>query len=209
MKKKYKVFNIVVFIIGVLVVSFAIFFIFKKEEPKKLIDFKGMTLEEVLKYANENKITINKTFSNDDTILKNYVISQSVLPNTKLTEGQVVDIVVSIGPDYAKYKVDELGFVPIMMYHGIHDKKNSETEYTGGNIDYAGYQRTTEAFRNDLEFYYKEGYRMIRLNDYINGIVDVELGKSPIVLTFDDGLENNIKVTGLDSDGNIIVRLEF
>lgn len=82
-----------------------------------------MTLEEVLKYANENKITINKTFSNDDTILKNYVISQSVLPNTKLTEGQVVDIVVSIGPDYAKYKVDELGFVPIMMYHGIHDKK--------------------------------------------------------------------------------------
>lgn len=205
MKKKYKVFNIVVFIIGVLVVSFTIFFIFKKEEPKKLIDFKGMTLEEVLKYANENKITINKTFSNDDTILKNYVISQSVLPNTKLTEGQVVDIVVSIGPDYAKYKVDELGFVPIMMYHGIHDKKNSETEYTGGNIDYAGYQRTTEAFRNDLEFYYKEGYRMIRLNDYINGIVDVGLGKSPIVLTFDDGLENNIKVTGLDSDGNIII----
>lgn len=46
---------------------------------------------------------------------------------------------------------------------------------------------------------------MIRLNDYINGIVDVELGKSPIVLTFDDGLENNIKVTGLDSDGNIII----
>ena len=34
---------------------------------------------------------------------------------------------------------------------------------------------------------YKNGYRMIRLQDYIDGIIDVELGKSPIVLTFDDG----------------------
>ena len=30
--------------------------------------------------------------------------------------------------DYIKNKVDELGEVPIMMYHGIHHKKNSETK---------------------------------------------------------------------------------
>ena len=44
---------------------------------------------------------------------------------------------------------------------------------------------------------------MIRLNDYINGNIDVEAGKSPICLTFDDGLENNILVTGTDKEGNI------
>ena len=107
--------------------------------------------------------------------------------------------------DYIKNNVNELGEVPIMMYHGIHNKKNSETSYTGGNVDKDGYQRTSEAFRNDLEFYYENGYRMIKLTDYVDGNIDVEIGKSPIILTFDDGLENNIKVTGLDSSGNIII----
>ena len=107
--------------------------------------------------------------------------------------------------DYIDNNVDELGEVPIMMYHGIHNKKNSDTEYTGGNVDRDGYQRTAEAFRNDLDFYYENGYRMIRLDDFVNGDIDVELGKSPLILTFDDGLENNIKVTGLDKKGNIII----
>lgn len=107
--------------------------------------------------------------------------------------------------DYKENNVDELGLVPIMMYHGIHDKKNSDTPYTGGNVDKDGYQRTSEAFRNDLEFYYNNGYRMIRLTDYVDGIIDTELGKSPIILTFDDGLLNNIRVTGLDDKGNIII----
>ena len=107
--------------------------------------------------------------------------------------------------DYQNNNVDELGEVPIMMYHGIHNKTNDETNYTGGNVDKDGYQRTAEAFRSDLEFYYNNGYRMIRLTDYVDGNIDVELGKSPIILTFDDGLENNIKVTGLDEKGNIII----
>ena len=107
--------------------------------------------------------------------------------------------------DYKNNSVDELGKVPIMMYHGIHDKVNDDTEYTGGNVDKDGYQRTKEAFINDLEFYYNSGYRMIRLDDYIDGNINVELGKSPIILTFDDGLINNIKVTGLDEKGEIII----
>lgn len=107
--------------------------------------------------------------------------------------------------DYQNNNVNELGEVPIMMYHGIHNKTNDETDYIGGNVDKDGYQRTSEAFRNDLEFYYQNGYRMIRLNDYVDGNIDVELGKSPLILTFDDGLSNNIKVTGLDSKGDIII----
>ena len=107
--------------------------------------------------------------------------------------------------DYENNNVDELGEVPIMMYHGIHNKKNSDTNYTGGNVDKDGYQRTVEAFRDDLDFYYNNGYRMIRLSDYVDGNINVELGKSPLILTFDDGLINNIIVTGLDENGEIII----
>lgn len=57
---------------------------------------------------------------------------------------------------------------------------------------------------SDLEFYYQAGYRMIRLVDFVNGEVHVKLGKSPIILTFDDG-KHNIEVTGLDEKGEIII----
>jgi peptidoglycan/xylan/chitin deacetylase (PgdA/CDA1 family) len=112
------------------------------------------------------------------------------------------DVPVSV---YQKYGVNELGKVPIMMYHGIVNMKSSDTNYVGGNVDKDGYNRTTEAFRADLEFYYHSGYRMIRLDDYIEGNIDVEFGKSPIILTFDDGLSNNIKINGIDEEGNLII----
>ena len=102
-------------------------------------------------------------------------------------------------------KVNELGKVPIMMYHGIVNVKSEETEFVGGNYDKDGYARTAEAFRDDLEFYYKHGYRMIRLKDYLDGKIDCPKGTSPIILTFDDGSDNNIKVTGLDKNKNIII----
>ena len=46
---------------------------------------------------------------------------------------------------------------------------------------------------------------MIRLSDYVDGIIEVEIGKSPIILTFDDGLKNNIRVIGLDDKGELII----
>lgn len=90
-----------------------------------------------------------------------------------------------------------------MMYHGIRKKNSTSTGTIGGNVDRDGYNRTPDAFREDLEFYYKNGYRMIRLNDYINDFIDVELGYSPIILTFDDGNADNFKVIGKNDDGSL------
>ncbi|WP_415981037.1 hypothetical protein [Faecalicoccus pleomorphus] len=81
-----------------------------------------------------------------------------------------------------QHKIDEFGNIPIMMYH----LKYSKTTYTGGNVDIDGHQQTAEAFRKDLEFYYENDDRMVRLQDSIHGTIDVELGKSPLCLTFDD-----------------------
>lgn len=129
-------------------------------------------------------------------------------PETKaeVKEQTVEKLTLKTPEEYAQYGVDESGNVPVMMYHGIYsDIASADTEYVGGNVDYDGYQRTGEAFRGDLDFYYQNGYRMVRLTDYVDGNIDVEGGKSPLILTFDDGLQNNISVTGLDENGEIIL----
>jgi len=167
-----------------------------------MIDLNGMTKEQITEYALSNglTLTINEEYSDNK---KGDVISQSINTNTEINEGDKLVVTISLGLDYKSLNVNELGSVPIMMYHGIHDV--TDNEYTGGNVDRDGYQRTAQAFRNDLEFYYNSGYRMIRLEDYVNGSIDVETGFSPIILTFDDGLANNIKVLGLDENDNIII----
>ena len=155
------------------------------------------------------KLDFNVSYEYSDEIEKDKVISQSIKKGTELKDNDIIIVVISKGKidkdKLASDGINELGKVPIMMYHGIREKTSNSTGTVGGNVDKDGYNRTPESFRKDLEFYYEKGYRMIRLDDYINGKVDVEYGKSPIILTFDDGNEDNIKVTGLDDNGNIII----
>jgi len=175
----------------------------------EMIDLSNMNIEEIKEYATLNNLKLEIETTYHDSILKDKVINQSIESGTVIKENDSLKVVISLGKTpitlYKEYKVNELGNVPIMMYHGIIDKKNVDTSYTGGNVDRDGYNRTSEAFRNDLEMYYQKGYRMIRLIDYMNGNIDTELGKSPIVLTFDDGNVNNFKVNGLDDEGNLII----
>ncbi len=205
--------NIIIYslvVVFILLLSSFIFFNFlNKSKEVNMIDLTDKKIEEALEFAKKNKLDLVIEKEYNDNVEYDRIISQNIEIGTVIKENDRLLVIVSLGKiskdEYMKYNVNELGRVPIMMYHGIHNLKNSETGYTGGNIDSSGYQRTSEAFINDLEFYYENGYRMIRLNDYINGIIDVQIGKSPIVLTFDDGLKNNINVTGLDDNGNIII----
>ena len=78
------------------------------------------------------------------------------------------------GPvDWARAKVDESGLVPILEYHNIRKGRTP-------------YDRSPAQFRKDLEVLYREGYRPVSLRDYLDNRIDVPLGTSPIVLTFDD-----------------------
>ena len=169
----------------------------QKEEP--IINFQkdyvGKEIKE-LKKLDGYQIIEEREFS--DIYDKDVIIS--IKENNKeikaiVSNGKINDDL------YREKNVNELGNVPIMMYHGIID--TDENKYTGGNVDKNGYNRTSNAFREDLEFYYNNGYRMIRLNDYVDGIIDVELGYSPIILTFDDGNQNNFNVLGRNSDGTL------
>ena len=174
-----------------------------------MLDIVNKNIDSVYDMLDNYDLNIDVSYEYSDNIDKDNVISQSIDKDMIINKGDSLNLVVSLGKlDKDKFKddnINELGKVPIMMYHGIKNMNNSETDYIGGNVDKDGYTRTVEAFRNDLETYYQKGYRMIKLSDYIDGNIDVDYGYSPIILTFDDGNDNNIKVTGLDNDGNIII----
>lgn len=209
-KRKLNISKIVVFIIVVIILVLGVFFILNKsKENKKLLMIELTTLEEANTFTKDNNLKLEVSYEYSNEIEKDKVISQSIKKGTELKDNDIIIVVVSKGKidkdKLASDGINELGKVPIMMYHGIREKTSNSTGTVGGNVDKDGYNRTPESFRKDLEFYYEKGYRMIRLDDYINGKVDVEYGKSPIILTFDDGNEDNIKVTGLDDNGNIII----
>ena len=211
-RKRVKYGRIFLAIIVLILVIFLGYKILNKvQEEKKILmmDVTKMDLKTAKIMLEDYKLEIDIDYKYSDNIEKDKIISQSIPKDTEINNGDKLTLVVSLGKlDKEKLKndgINEMGKVPVMMYHGIKNMKNSETNNTGGNVDRDGYTRTVEAFRNDLEFYYEKGYRMIKLSDYINGNINVEYGKSPIVLTFDDGNDNNIKVTGLDDKGNIII----
>ena len=209
-RKKYKIKFKRIFIICFTFIILVVFIsLFNKKKEILMTYLYGMKYDEVLDSLKEMGLEINTNYEYDDSVSKDSIISQSILANSVINAGDKLDLVISKGKlDKDKMKSDginELGKVPIMMYHGIKNMKSSETGNTGGNVDKDGYTRTSEAFREDLEFYYENGYRMVKLSDYVNGIIDIEYGYSPIVITFDDGNANNIKVTGLDSNGNIVI----
>ena len=213
--KKRKKINLIKILLVCFIVLVLIVIIFKTintpKEPEKILmaNITNKDINTAKEELKEYNLDIETDYKYNEEVDKDIIISQSIKEGTEIKNGDKLKLIVSLGKrDKEKLKndgINELGKVPVMMYHGIKNMKNSETPNTGGNVDKDGYTRTVEAFRNDLEFYYQNGYRMIKLSDYIDGNIDVEYGKSPIVLTFDDGNDNNIKVTGLDEKGNIII----
>ncbi|OWZ84767.1 polysaccharide deacetylase family protein [Natranaerobius trueperi] len=76
--------------------------------------------------------------------------------------------------DYQNVEPNELGEIMILMYHRIGDEEDT-------------WERTRENFREDLERLYEKDYRIVNLMDIVEGNIDLPPGKTPVVLTFDDG----------------------
>ncbi|QXM05556.1 polysaccharide deacetylase family protein [Crassaminicella indica] len=83
--------------------------------------------------------------------------------------------------DLQKIQPNEAGQIMVLMYHSIGEP---EAEFT----------RTPDNFRKDLQTLYEKGYRPISLKDYVSGNITTEAGFTPVVLTFDDGWQNNFNL---------------
>ena len=90
--------------------------------------------------------------------------------------------------DPARVRANELGVIPVMMYHQIKPK------ITGP------YDTTPRDFRAGLQRMFRAGFRPVRAIDLARGQLDVPAGYSPVVLTFDDGYANQLR---LQPDGTV------
>ncbi len=79
---------------------------------------------------------------------------------------------------YQTHHVNEVGKVIVIMYHNLSDKVGA-------------YATTPELFKADLERLYNEDYRTVSMSDLVNNTIDIPIGTTPVVLTFDDGSKSN------------------
>jgi peptidoglycan/xylan/chitin deacetylase (PgdA/CDA1 family) len=69
--------------------------------------------------------------------------------------------------------VNELGRIPILEYHLIGDSDSR-------------WMVERDRFRAQLRLLYERGYRPITVSELVDGKIDLPVGQSPVVFTFDD-----------------------
>jgi len=77
-------------------------------------------------------------------------------------------------------KPNEMGMVMVLEYHRVLDKESN-------------YTRSIENFRKDLQTLYQKGYRLVTFHDLMAGKINVPAGTTPVVLSFDDSTESQIR----------------
>src|SRR5262249_46884112 len=82
---------------------------------------------------------------------------------------------------------NELGEVPVIMYHRIMAKPQSSLDRTPADV------------HAELVRLAQEGYVPITAADFVTGHIDLPAGAHPVVLTFDDGSSSQV---AFDAAGN-------
>ncbi|GAA4137255.1 polysaccharide deacetylase family protein [Actinomadura keratinilytica] len=90
-------------------------------------------------------------------------------------------------PEAARIRANELGQIPVLMYHRIVKKPEMSLD------------RSVQEFRDELIRLAKSGYVPITAGEFAAGRIDVPAGRHPVVLTFDDSTPGHF---ALDAGGN-------
>lgn len=85
---------------------------------------------------------------------------------------------------------NELGRVMILEYHKI-------------DLPEERWTRTPDNFRRDLQRLWERGYRLVSLNDYLDGRIALPKGTTPLILTFDDSSPGQFRF--LEKNGDWVV----
>ena len=79
-----------------------------------------------------------------------------------------------------RLRANELGVVPVVMYHRIVTKRRQPLD------------RTPRQLRADLDRMVREDYVPITAAEFVSGRIDIPAGKHPVVLTFDDSTPSQL-----------------
>lgn len=88
------------------------------------------------------------------------------------------------------FKPNEMGEIMIIMYHDLIENDEEEGPYS----------RTYANFEKDMLRLLKSGYQPITMRDLVSGNIDLPMGVSPVVITFDDGHASDI---AFEEDGSL------
>lgn len=81
--------------------------------------------------------------------------------------------------ELSEYQPNELGYVPVLMYHNIVTEYGPDEE---GDVLF----RTVDEFVGDLQWLYDHNFYVITLEDYVTNNISAPAGKHPVVIVFDD-----------------------
>lgn len=95
--------------------------------------------------------------------------------------------------DIQKHKPNEAGAIMVIMYHRFRaDERSNDLN------------RTPDEFRKDLETLHAQGYYPVNARNLVYNKMDVPIGKTPVVITFDDSLPTQFRiVSGSDGEPHI------
>ncbi|MEU5809992.1 polysaccharide deacetylase family protein [Streptomyces sp. NPDC047718] len=107
-------------------------------------------------------------------------------PSPAAGRGRAAASSAAAGPVTAKGPADvganELGQVPVLMYHQLTERPASV------------YDRTPADFRAELERLAREDYVPVTARDFQTGRIDIPAGTHPVVLTFDDSTNSQVRL---------------
>jgi len=103
--------------------------------------------------------------------------------NNETKEEKVEDFVI---PEKDLSICNENGKIMVLMYHKF-AKTSSD-----------GWTRSFSDFKKDLNTLYEKNYYPINMSEYISGKFEVPYGKTPVVLTFDDGTAGQLSFEWVD-----------
>lgn len=83
-------------------------------------------------------------------------------------------------PAFSPLPPNSKGRIMILEYHKI---DTPEARWT----------RTPENFKSDLQRFYEKGYRLIRLEDFLQNRIHPAKGYTPLILTFDDSSPGQLR----------------
>lgn len=115
--------------------------------------------------------------------------------NAPAAPTQAPAIPTPIPVDYAVVKPNEIGEIPIVMFHNFVEnlEETNDPEYT----------TSFDAFSQLLETLYAQDYRLISMKDFIDHNINVPAGKIPMVFTFDDGSAGQFNL--VEQNGTLVV----
>ena len=106
--------------------------------------------------------------------------------NNFVNEDEVIEEEKTVIPENDLSICNENGKIMVLMYHKFAKKSND------------GWTRSLSDFKKDLEILYEKDYYPISMSEYINGMIDVPYGKTPVILTFDDGTAGQLSFEWVD-----------